>query len=88
MPVYKIFIKLKDRTLNFMLIEIKFNLNSKTTKRNCLDPHNVPMLVYVRDNTKELQLKRLVIEDSNEEEEEKELKLNHEYNIKTEAKLQ
>ena len=42
-----------------------------TAKRNRLDPKNVHMLVYIRDNLAKVKLDRLIVEDSIEEAEEK-----------------
>lgn len=42
-----------------------------TAKRNRLDPKNVHMLVYIRENAGKVKLERLIVEDSIEEAEEK-----------------
>ena len=42
-----------------------------TAKRNRLDPNNVHMLVYLRENLKKVKLDRLIVEDPIEEAEEK-----------------
>ena len=42
-----------------------------TAKRNRLDPKNVHMLVYIKDNLQKLKLERLIVEDPIEEEEER-----------------
>lgn len=44
-----------------------------TAKRNKLDPVNVNMLVYLKENLGKVQLERLIVEDPIEEEEEKKI---------------
>lgn len=43
-----------------------------TTKRTKLDPVNVNMLVYLRENMNKIKLEKLILEDKDEEEIEKE----------------
>ena len=43
-----------------------------TTKRTKLDPVNVNMLVYVRENMNKIKLEKLVLENKDEEDIEKE----------------
>ena len=43
-----------------------------TTKRTKLDPVNVNMLVYVRENMNKIKLEKLVLENKDEEDMEKE----------------
>ena len=43
-----------------------------TTKRTKLDPVNVNMLVYVRENMNKIKIEKLVLEDQEEEKLEKE----------------
>ena len=44
-----------------------------TTKRTKLDPVNVNMLVYLRENMNKIKLDKLVLENAEEEELEKEI---------------